>query len=67
MADGGSGYFNLVVPKLHWLSGVSAKASPGPSGVSADAQIPHGLITYEVLLESPGEATTLPPATYIQA
>jgi VCBS repeat-containing protein len=58
-AHGSDAYFNLVVPEMHWLSGVSTKANPEPSGVSGNAQIPLGLIAYEVLLETPGEATTI--------
>ncbi|MFV2068498.1 MAG: Ig-like domain-containing protein, partial [Pirellulales bacterium] len=58
-ANGSDAYFNLVVPETHFLSGISTKASPPPSGVASNAQIPIGLIAYEVLLESPGEATTL--------
>jgi hypothetical protein len=57
---GSNAFLLLSVPEQQFLAHVSLDTSPAPAGpaTNADAQFPLGLIQFEVLVDSPGAATT---------
>jgi VCBS repeat-containing protein len=55
----GDAFFNLIAADGHFLSNVSTKVNPDPSGVAADAQFLHGALAYEVVLKDASESSTV--------
>jgi VCBS repeat-containing protein len=57
--EGSEAFLSLTVPEQQAFSQVTSLASPVPSGPGANAEFPLGLVHYELLVDSPGAASTV--------